>query len=295
MFVLGAGAGNKILAKAPAIHSSVILSVSGESSEANLQKLPRVVTIPSYVEPFVPLNETIFPVKPTHEVISGSHVSSQVDDSIKLEWSELKKNLEFAYTNRSKCIGHFRGIVKSPFDFYSRGMRQFLFERYTKGLEPKLRIKEGHVSNEEFLVEVNRCRFGLGLPGYYTFTPRPVEYANAGVVPVIVGDGWHPPFEHTFDWRAVSVNILERTVLTPGALVRELEEVPQQAWVQMMVRLEATRHLLIWESASKPKIPVATDGSSIKPAAATSKLGRRGGRAWRLLALELELIVKRED
>jgi hypothetical protein len=176
-------------------------------------------------------------------------------------------------------------------------MRQFLFDRYNKSLEPKLCIREGTVSNKEFLVEVQHCRFGLGLPGYYTFTPRPVEYANAGVVPVIVGDGWHPPFEHTFDWRAVSVTILERTVLTPGALTQALEAVPLQAWVDMMVQLEASRHLLIWESASKP---VVARGSGDGPSASNSSARpmvaqRRSGRAWRLLAQELELMTLRVE
>jgi hypothetical protein len=299
MFVLGAGAGNKILRKVPALLSSVILSVSGDSSDDIWRKLPRVVTIPPYVEPFVPLSDTIFPMKHTDaSIIRGVSMSSLAGGGVKVNRSVVQKDLEFAYTNRSKCMGHFRGIVTSPFEYYSRGTRQFLFDRYTKGLEPKLRIKEGYVTNEEFLVEVHGCRFGLGLPGYYTFTPRPVEYANAGVVPVIVGDGWHPPFEHTFDWRAVSVTILERTVLTPGALVQELEAVPKRTWVDMMVRLEATRHLLIWESASKPKVEAQSDGPTLN---ATSLSGprpsvaqRRGGRAWRLLAQELELMLTRE-
>jgi hypothetical protein len=296
MFVLGAGAGNKILEKAPAIRNCVILSVSGDSNDDIWRQLPRVVTIPAYVEPFVPLSDTIFPVKPTEGFIRGVNMSTQANGSVKVDRSMVQKDLEFAYSNRSTCMGHFRGIISSPFAYYSRGMRQFLFDRYNKSLEPKLCIKEGTVTNEEFLVEVQNCRFGLGLPGYYTFTPRPVEYANAGVVPVIVGDGWHPPFEHTFDWRVVSVTILERTVLTPGALAQALEAVPQQAWVDMMVQLEASRHLLIWESASKPAV---VRGSGDGPAASNSSTRplvaqRRGGRAWRLLAQELELMMIRE-
>lgn len=325
IFVLGAGAGNKVLAGAPGLHDSIILSVSGDSTDRVWRKLRRVVTIPAFVEPFVSLSDTVLPVNNPEEFARTLNVPQRLSGALEINRSLVVNDLKFAFAQKRDCLGHFRGLVNNQSDVYSKGTRQYLHQAHLQGAEPRLSIKEGYVRNDKFLLEVGACLFGLCLPGHYLFTPRPVEYANVGLVPVIVGDGWHPPFEHSYDWPSVSLAVPEKTVLTPGALTQLLDSVSDADWAEMMVRLEATRHLLIWETAAKAPFPSASSKSkaaaaAVKPktANATSRVGsslgatvearngrslqeqqqqqephkRRGG-AWYLLAQELLKLQRR--
>ena len=52
--------------------------------------------------------------------------------------------------------------------------------------------------------------FGLAPRGDNLYTRRFLEIMSSGVIPIVLADGWVPPFDEIIDWPSASVFIPER-------------------------------------------------------------------------------------
>lgn len=234
LFMFSAGAGAKIYRQVDALkYTGVILA---NSYDGPTPQLPRTVVVPSSVHPLLP--------------------ASAIADSS-----------ERAFATKTTA-GYFRGLLQGGVNKrYSFGTRQLLYEesnrtRDTQTTTPPmlgLRIVEGNVADDVYARELGLSRFCLALPGHYAFTPRNVQFLNAGCVPINVSPYGHDdvyprypitvhlPFERTIDWGGFSLTIDQQVIKTPGALRRAMLEVRPERWAGMVAKMNMDRLKLIWE------------------------------------------------
>mmetsp|Transcript_30933 Transcript_30933/g.78967 ORF Transcript_30933/g.78967 Transcript_30933/m.78967 type:complete len:266 (-) Transcript_30933:373-1170(-) len=234
LFMFSAGAGASIYRQIDAFkETGVILATSYDGPTP---QLPRTVVVPASVYPLLPA-------------------------------SAIADNSERAFAAKTTA-GYFRGLLHGGSNKrYSFGTRQLLYKESNRTRDAQtetspmlgLQIKEGNVADDVYASELGLSRFCLALPGHYAFTPRNVQFLNAGCVPINVSPYGHDdaeprypstvhlPFERTIDWGGFSLTIDQQVVKTPGALRRALLEVKPERWAELVARMNMDRLKLIWE------------------------------------------------
>ena len=232
LFLFSAGAGSGIYNQIDALkETGVILATSYDGPTP---ERPRTVVVPASIHPLLA-------------------AGAVVDGSAR------------AFAAKTTA-GFFRGLLSGGTNSrYSFGTRQLLHAESTRITNSSseealpLQIAQGNVPNAVYARELGSARFCLALPGHYAFTPRNVQFLNAGCVPINVSpygtdDGVprypravHLPFQRTIDWDGFSLTVDQQVVKTPSALRRTLLKVPPERWAELVARMNTERLKLIWE------------------------------------------------
>ncbi|KAH7276753.1 hypothetical protein KP509_39G020400 [Ceratopteris richardii] len=91
---------------------------------------------------------------------------------------------------------------------YSRGVRSMIWKKF--GRNRRFFIKRSRTSG--YLSEMRRSVFCLCPLGWAPWSPRIVESAIAGCIPVIIADKIALPYSHVINWSKISVTVPEKDV-----------------------------------------------------------------------------------
>ena len=139
----------------------------------------------------------------------------------------------------------FRGSLKGgdPYKFVLRSRLAELSNAEVRGLgriqvvftdRPDLSINTSaqdqlsHNFDEDF----SRSHFGLSPRGDNIFSFRTFELMSHGVIPILISDGYLPPFEELIDWTGISLRVSEKKVNTIPSL---LEKIPLDTICSMRI------------------------------------------------------------
>jgi hypothetical protein len=110
-------------------------------------------------------------------------------------------------------------------EYYSRGIRAALFDRYEGDDEIVFVGDENRLSPETFTASMARSHFCLCILGYALWSPRLVEATTAGCIPVIIADGIELPFEGVLDYRRFAVKVSQSQALLPADDPKSLKSI----------------------------------------------------------------------
>ena len=108
-------------------------------------------------------------------------------------------------------LATFIGSIR-PQHVYSRGVRQDLLRLYGNDSAlhrpaRQIRVTQGHVK-QNYSAALTESTFGLCPGGWAPWSPRLFDTMSQGAIPVIQSDYIVEPFEAYFDWRKLSVRLL---------------------------------------------------------------------------------------
>jgi len=109
----------------------------------------------------------------------------------------------------------------------------------------------GKAYGEEYEKAFYESKFCLVIRGLVTSTLRVSEVFKYGCIPVIIMDGYVPPFSNTIDWRKFSVIIPEKEI---DQIPKILEGISETRWNAMNKNLLQVRHHFLYN-----EIPVVGD------------------------------------
>ncbi|XP_051120670.1 probable glucuronoxylan glucuronosyltransferase IRX7 [Andrographis paniculata] len=133
--------------------------------------------------------------------------------------------LKSPITGRRDIFAFFRGKMElHPKNvsgrFYSKRVRTEIWRRYSTD-------RRFHLRRERFAgyqSEIVRSTFCLCPLGWAPWSPRLVESAALGCVPVIIADGIQLPFSAAVPWPEISVTVAEEDVDKLGAILQHVAE-----------------------------------------------------------------------
>jgi len=70
--------------------------------------------------------------------------------------------------------------------------------------------RRNHQNFSSYEMDMLHSHFGLAPRGDNLYTRRFLEIMSSGVIPIVLADGWVPPFDEIIDWPSASVFIPER-------------------------------------------------------------------------------------
>ncbi|XP_057776495.1 probable glycosyltransferase At5g20260 [Salvia miltiorrhiza] len=111
---------------------------------------------------------------------------------------------------------------KSVLAFFAGGahgaIREALLRRWKGVGDGDVQVHEYLPKNASYMGLMARAKYCLCPSGYEVASPRLVEAMHAGCVPVIISEGYPPPFSDVLDWSAFSVEI-------PVGRIAEMKEI----------------------------------------------------------------------
>ncbi|XP_027155799.1 probable glycosyltransferase At5g11130 [Coffea eugenioides] len=119
--------------------------------------------------------------------------------------------------------------------------------QYWKDKDADIQVYEYLPENVDYFEFMERSKFCLCPSGYEVASPRIVESISSGCVPVIISDGYVPPFSDVLDWSQFSVSV-------PVAKIPELKSIlqaiPMDEYLkkQKMV-MQVQRHFILHRPA----------------------------------------------
>ncbi|KAG6417060.1 hypothetical protein SASPL_119210 [Salvia splendens] len=135
---------------------------------------------------------------------------------------------------------------KSILGFFAGGahgaIREALLSHW-KDKDKDLQVHEYLPKNISYLDLMSRAKYCLCPSGYEVASPRLVESMHVGCVPVIISEGYPPPFSDVLDWSTFSIHIPARRIpeiknILEGIAAEEYEEKHKRV-------LEVRRHFVI--------------------------------------------------
>lgn len=135
---------------------------------------------------------------------------------------------------------------KSTLAFFAGGahgaIRKALLAHW-KGRDADLQVHEYLPKNLSYLDLMSCAKYCLCPSGYEVASPRLVESMHAGCVPVIISEGYPPPFTDVLDWSTFSVHIPPRRI---PEMKEILEGIAAEEYAEKQRRvLEVKRHFVI--------------------------------------------------
>ncbi|KAH7288012.1 hypothetical protein KP509_31G007300 [Ceratopteris richardii] len=123
--------------------------------------------------------------------------------------------------NRRDIWAYFRGKIEiHPKNIsgrvYSRGVRSKIWQKFGRH-RSRFFIKRDRSSN--YQSEIQRSVFCLCPLGWAPWSPRIVESAILGCIPVIIADKIALPYSHVIDWPKISVTVSEKDVGKLGKIL----------------------------------------------------------------------------
>ncbi|KAL3497336.1 hypothetical protein ACH5RR_040068 [Cinchona calisaya] len=113
-------------------------------------------------------------------------------------------------------------------------VRKLLFKHW-EGKDPDIQVHQYLPKNVNYFEEIGRAKYCLCPSGYEVASPRVIESVYSGCVPVLISDGYVPPFSEVLDWSRFSVHI-------PVAKIPQIKEILQG--ISMDEYLGLRKHVL---------------------------------------------------
>ncbi|KAI9178591.1 hypothetical protein LWI28_028281 [Acer negundo] len=100
---------------------------------------------------------------------------------------------------------------RSILAFFSGGehghIRSLLFHHWKNSTDPDIQVHEYLPAGVSYNSMIQKSKFCLCPSGHEVGSPRIVEAIYAGCVPVIIKDGYVPPFSDVLNWKTFSVKV----------------------------------------------------------------------------------------
>lgn len=139
-----------------------------------------------------------------------------------------------------------RNQSKSILAFFAGGahgsIRESLLHHW-KDKDPHIQVHEYLPQNLDYFDLMSAAKFCLCPSGYEVASPRLVESMHVGCVPVLISDGYPPPFSDVLDWSTFSVHVPTRRI---AEMKEILEGVTAEEYAEKRKRvLEVKKHFVI--------------------------------------------------
>lgn len=110
--------------------------------------------------------------------------------------------------------------------------------------DPDMKIF-GRMKSDSYVWHMKNSKYCICAKGYEVNSPRVVEAINYGCVPVIISDGFVPPFFDVLKWESFAVFVLERDI--PN-LKDILVSISERRYVVMQHRVKKVRQHFLWHN-----------------------------------------------
>ena len=106
----------------------------------------------------------------------------------------------------------------------------------------------GQAYGQEYVNAFYVSKFCLVVRGRTVWTRRFTEVFQYNCIPVIVSDGYLPPFSNVFDWTSFSLRIAESDIFK---LPQILENVSEKIWYKMQSQMDIVKHHFLYNDPPK--------------------------------------------
>ncbi|TXG55594.1 hypothetical protein EZV62_020850 [Acer yangbiense] len=153
------------------------------------------------------------------------------------------------YLRTGKLRGLLGGLSpshRSILAFFAGGehgyIRSLLFQHWKNSTYRDIQVFEYLPRGVSYKSMIRKSKFCLCPSGYEVGSPRIVEAIYAGCVPVIIKDGYVPPFSDVLNWKTFSVKVEVKEI--PN-LKRILMDISQRQYLRMQRRVkQVQRHFV---------------------------------------------------
>ncbi|KAK2647750.1 hypothetical protein Ddye_015239 [Dipteronia dyeriana] len=128
-------------------------------------------------------------------------------------------------------------------------IRSLLFQHWKNNKDRDIQVYEYLPMGVSYKSLMRKSKFCLCPSGYEVASPRIVEAIYAGCVPVIINDGYVPPFSDVLNWMTFSVNVEVKEI--PN-LKKILINISQRRYLRMQRRVkQVQRHFVVNETPKR--------------------------------------------
>lgn len=106
----------------------------------------------------------------------------------------------------------------------------------------------GSAYGQEYVSAFYESKFCLVVRGRTVWTRRFTEVFQYNCIPVIISDGYLPPFSNVFDWTSFSLRIAESDI---SKLPQILENVSEKKWYKMQSQMDIVKHHFLYNDPPK--------------------------------------------
>ncbi|KAF5741350.1 putative Catalytic [Tripterygium wilfordii] len=123
------------------------------------------------------------------------------------------------------------------------GHIRYLLLKHWKDKDTDVQVYEKLPKGVSYYTMLRKSRFCLCPSGYEVASPRVVEAIYTGCIPVLISDGYVPPFSDVLNWKAFSVEIQVKDIENIKSLLRRIST-RQYLRLQRRVK-QVQRHFLV--------------------------------------------------
>lgn len=152
-----------------------------------------------------------------------------------LKNENLKSNKTF---HQCKYLAMFLGSTEG------RVVRGKLFELYKNRSDFLI----GSAFGQEYINAFYMSKFCLVVRGRTVWTRRFTEVFQYSCIPVIISDGYLPPFSNVFDWTSFSIQVPESDI---SKLPQILGKVSEKKWFEMQSQLDSVKQHFLYNEPPK--------------------------------------------
>ncbi|KAK3184583.1 hypothetical protein Dsin_031869 [Dipteronia sinensis] len=128
-------------------------------------------------------------------------------------------------------------------------IRSVLFQHWKNSTDRDIQVHKYLPAGVSYNSMMQKSKFCLCPSGYEVGSPRIVEAIYAGCVPVIIKDGYVPPFSDVLNWKTFSVKVEVKEI--PN-LKNILMNISQRQYLRMQRRVkQVQRHFLVNETPKR--------------------------------------------